>query len=62
MMKVLVAVSGGILDPMMKAVTYAAARAVETGVERITIALLEDALDNPPAWVLDEPEPLAAAA
>lgn len=55
MMKVLVGLSGGILDPIMKAVTYAAANAVKEGIERITIPLLESALDEPPAWALDEP-------
>lgn len=54
MMKVLVKLSGGILDPMVKAVTYAAANAVRDGVERITIPLLQDALDDVPAWAMDD--------
>lgn len=59
-MKVLIEISGGILDPIMKAVTYAAANAIKDGSERITVPLLERALDDPPAWALDNDESTAA--
>lgn len=60
MMKVLIEISGGILDPLMKAVTYAAANAIRDGSERITVGLLEQALDDPPAWALDADELVTA--
>jgi hypothetical protein len=54
-MKVLVEISGGILDPLVKSVCYAAANAVRDGVERVTIPLLHAALDDVPTWALVEP-------
>lgn len=39
----LIRLSGGVLDPMVKLITHAAAHAVESGEERITPALLERA-------------------
>ena len=40
--------SEGVLDPMMKLVTYAAAHAIECGDEQITVGLLQRARVEPP--------------
>ncbi|MEZ2416337.1 TniB family NTP-binding protein [Luteibacter sp. RCC_6_2] len=59
--KLLVKLSGGVLDKIVKTVCYAGAYAVETGEERITAALLQRAAVQPPAWaVLPDPVQVAA--
>ena len=47
-MTALVKLSGGILDPIVKMVCYAAAHAVEAGSEQITLELIERARREPP--------------
>ena len=48
LMKKLIAVSGGTLDTIVKTTCYAAAHAVEKGIERVTVALVELASQTPP--------------
>lgn len=58
--KLLVRLSGGVLDKIVKAVCNAGAYAIESGEERITHALLERAALQPPAWAVRPPMKEAA--
>jgi hypothetical protein len=48
----LLRLSGGILDPIVRLISYAAAHAVESGAEQITPAILERASKEPPLAVV----------
>jgi len=48
MMRMLINISSGMLDAIVKCTCYAAAHAVEQSIERITPELLQLALDTPP--------------
>lgn len=48
MMEAILKLSKGVLDPMVTMITSAAAHAVERGIEKVTPALLELAMEQPP--------------
>jgi len=62
MMAAILRLSGGVLDRIVKTIGYAAAHAVETGDECITVTLLERASVEPPLAAVDGRISIAEAA
>lgn len=62
MMAAILRLSGGVLDRIVKTICYAAAHAVETGDECITVTLLERADVEPPLAAVSGPSLMGKAA